>query len=65
MKKGDDWRATRPRFVVDSAHRSVTGKLTAPVKKGERVGSVELRIKRMPVIQVPVTSRQTITKRVL
>lgn len=65
MKKGDDWRATKPRFIVDSAHRSVTGKLTAPVKKGERVGSVELRIKGMPAMRVPVTSRQTIAKQVL
>ena len=65
MKKGDDWRTTKPRLVIDAAHRSVTGKLKAPLKKGTRVGEIELQVKGMPVFTVPISSGKTVAKRVL
>lgn len=65
MKKGTNWQATKPRFVAASARRSVTGKLQAPLKKGMRVGKIELQITGMPVFTIPVTSGQTVAKRVL
>lgn len=62
MQKGDDWRAAKPQFVVDPTHRSVTGKLKAPLKKGDRIGKIELQIEGMPMLDVPVTSGQTVVK---
>lgn len=63
VRKGEDWRATKPQFVPTAARQSVTGRLKAPLKKGQSVGNIELQIQGMPAVKVPVTSSQTVAVR--
>jgi D-alanyl-D-alanine carboxypeptidase (penicillin-binding protein 5/6) len=63
VRKGEDWPAAKPEFVPATAKQSVTGRLKAPLKKGQSVGNVELQIQGMPTVKVPVTSSQTVAVR--
>lgn len=63
VRKGEDWRATKPQFVPAASRQSVTGRLEAPLKKGQLVGHVELQIQGMPKVKVPVTSDRTVAVR--
>ncbi|MGM9906576.1 D-alanyl-D-alanine carboxypeptidase family protein [Limosilactobacillus sp.] len=63
LKKGDDWKATKPRFIPAADRQSVTGKLEAPLKKGQHVGEIELQLSGMPSLKLPVNSSQTIAVR--
>lgn len=63
VRKGEYWPATKPKFVPATAKQSVTGRLKAPLKKGQSVGHVELQIQGMPAVKVPVTSSQTVAVR--
>ncbi|MDD6432410.1 MAG: serine hydrolase [Lactobacillaceae bacterium] len=63
VRKGADWHTTKPKFIPAATRQSVTGRLEAPLKKGQTVGHVELQIQGMPEVEVPVTSRQTVAVR--
>jgi D-alanyl-D-alanine carboxypeptidase (penicillin-binding protein 5/6) len=63
VRKGTDWRAAKPKFIPAAARRSVTGRLEAPLKRGQDIGHVELQIQGMPAVKVPVTSKQTVAVR--
>lgn len=64
LKKGSSWNDTKPQLIINQKRRSVTGKLEAPLKKGEEVGKVTLHIDGMPAAQVPVTASQSVARRI-
>ncbi|MGN1279251.1 MAG: D-alanyl-D-alanine carboxypeptidase family protein [Limosilactobacillus sp.] len=63
LRKGNDWHTTKPEFIPAAARRSVTGRLEAPLKKGQKVGKVKLQITGMPAMKVAVTSSQNVVAR--
>lgn len=66
MPKGmTNWKPTQPTIQIAHSQRSLSGKLRAPVKKGETVGKVVLKIKGMPEMEVPVTVKQNVARRFL
>lgn len=64
-KGTNSWRATKPAYQVIASKRSIGGKLKAPVKKGQRVGQINLHLTGLPEMSVPVTANQTVKARSL
>ena len=63
LRKGENWSAAKPKFISANNRQSVTGRLEAPLKKGQKVGQIELQIQGMPAMKVPVTSSQKVAVR--
>lgn len=63
LRKGKNWSAAKPKFIPANNRQSVTGRLEAPLKKGQKVGQIELQIQGMPAMKVPVTSSQKVAVR--
>lgn len=64
-KGTNNWRTTKPTYQVAASKRSIGGKLKAPVKKGQRVGQINLHLTGLPEMSIPVTANQTIKARSL
>lgn len=62
LPKNTTWAQAKPSLQIDKQHRSVTGKLQAPLKKGEKVGTVKLHPAGLPTMKVPVKSTHAILK---
>lgn len=62
LPKNANWQQARPSFHLDHDHRSMTGQLAAPLKKGERVGWISIHPAGMPTMKIPVQSTKTIQK---
>ena len=63
LRKGENWSAAKPKFMPANNRQSVTGRLEAPLKKGQKVGQIELQIQGMPAMKVLVTSSQKVAVR--
>jgi D-alanyl-D-alanine carboxypeptidase (penicillin-binding protein 5/6) len=62
LPKNTSWAQTKPTLRFNKQHRSVTGKLKAPLKKGEKVGVIKLHPAGLPTMKVPVKSTHAIQK---
>lgn len=62
LPKNTNWQQAKPSFQIDHQHKSMTGQLEAPLKKGEKVGWINLHPAGMPTMKVPVQSTKDIQK---
>lgn len=61
LPKNMTLKQTKPTVKLDKKYQQ-NGKLKAPVKKGQRIGVIELHINGLPDATVPVTAAQTVKK---
>ncbi len=62
LPKNTNWQQAKPSFQLDHQHKSMTGQLEAPLKKGEKVGWINIHPAGMPTMKIPVQSTKTIQK---
>ena len=63
VPRNTTWKQTHPTVVIKHSKQSLTGRLEAPVKKGQRVGYLNLQLSGLPEMQVPIKVTQTIASR--
>lgn len=54
VPKGMTWQQMKPSLTVQKTDQSMTGRLKAPVKKGERVGYLVFHPGDLPTVKIPV-----------
>ncbi|WP_373841619.1 D-alanyl-D-alanine carboxypeptidase family protein [Limosilactobacillus sp.] len=63
VPRNSTWQQTRPTVIINHRRQSFSGKLQAPVKKGETVGYLKLYLHGLPEVQLPIQAAKTVTQR--
>ena len=62
VPKGMTWQQMKPKLTVQTNQRSMTGRLKAPVKKGQQVGHLVLHPGDLPTFKIPVKALNNVEK---
>lgn len=62
VPKGMTWQQMKPKLTVKNADQSMTGRLKAPVKKGQQVGYLVLYPGDLPKFKVPVKALNNVQR---